>query len=207
MVDDIQAPRRQRRDYTGKIIGTQSVHPHENPMPPAKKVKGSKHKLLVLGIASLLVLTGGGAGGWFFTHRSVSPVPKNIQSAVSFPIYYPDQKKLPTGYTLDLQSFKVPQKNGVAYSVDYGLSQKLIFSVQPKPSNAELESFNASYIPLRNDYQTPVGKAEIGAYNSHGVLESLISLPTNGSTWLIITAPYNVNQDQLKQVLQSIKAP
>lgn len=207
MVDDIKGPRAQRRDYTGGLIGGRPAAQPQTPAPPAKKVKKSRHKLWIVSVLSLLILIGFAVGGWTFTHRDQSPVPKNIQSAVSFPVYYPEQKKLPAGYTLNLQSIKMPQSNGVVYSVDYGLGKKLVFSVQPKPSDAELQRFNASYIPLRNEYQTPVGKAEIGAYNSHGQLVTLVSLPTSGKTWIIINAPYDVNQDKLKQVLQAIKVP
>jgi hypothetical protein len=136
--------------------------------------------------------------------KPASPVPAVVSRAVSFPVYYPDRAKLPVGYTLDLNSFKTPVKNGVTYSVSYG-NQKLVFSLQLKPSNNELESFKTNYIPLRIDYQTPIGLAEIGAYNNHGNVQTLISLPTKTNTWIIITGPYDTNQDKLKQVLSSLK--
>lgn len=135
---------------------------------------------------------------------AISPVPNNISRAVSFPIYYPDQKKLPRGYTLSSNSFSKPVPNGVTYSVLYGHGQKIVFSLQPKPSNNELQGFSSNYIPLHNSYSTPIGQALLGAYNTKVGTETLVSLPTNSNTWIILTAPYNINQDELKQVLSSL---
>ena len=139
-------------------------------------------------------------GLWIYEHKSSLPVPQNISQLVSFPIYYPDPNKLPKGYKLDVKSFSAPLKNGVTYTVNYGNDNKIVFSVQPKPSADELLTFDGNFLPLRTSYQTAVGQAEIGAYN----LKTLVSLPTNSSSWIIITAPPNINQDQLKQVLSAI---
>lgn len=174
--------------------------------------KGVKKRWL-LWLIIVFVIAGVATGAWLHwrphqTHtlpKPASPVPAAVSQAVSFPVYYPDQAKLPAGYVLDLNSFKTPVKNGVAYSVSYGNNQKLVFSLQAKPSANELESFKANYIPLRIDYQTDIGQAEIGAYNNHGNVQTLISLPTKTNTWIIITAPYDTNQDKLKKVLNSLK--
>lgn len=147
------------------------------------------------------------AGAWLHWHHSstppvvkTSPVPKEVAQAVNFPVYYPDPKKLPAGYSLNTGSFSSPVKNGVSYSVSYGSGQKIVFSVQTKPSDNELQSFNGNYIPLRIDYQTPIGQAEIGAYHS----QTLASLPVINGPWIVITAPSDINQDQLKQILNAI---
>lgn len=138
--------------------------------------------------------------------RNSSPVPKSVQKAVSFPVYYPDQKKLPKGYRLDETSFTSPVKNGVSYEVKYGDGKKIVFSGQAKPSNKDLEFFYRSYLPLRYDINMPIGKAEVGAYNNKGKVTTLVSLPINNSSaWLVITAPSDINQDDLEQVLRSIK--
>jgi hypothetical protein len=160
----------------------------------------------VLGICAVAVLVSGlGAGSWQLLHRSTSPVPGDVQRAVRFPVYYPDPKRLPAGYALDVHSFKAPVKDGVTYVVRYGTGKNIVFSVQSKPSDSDLQSFNASYIPLRNDYRTMVGQAEIGAYLSNGRLQTLVSLPTDSNAWLIITAPPDINHDQLQQVLQALQ--
>lgn len=165
-----------------------------------------KKPLLYYILLIFVVAAAAAAGWWYFTQRNTSPVPESIRKSVSFPVYYPDPKKLPAGYTLDTNSFKNPVKNGVTYNVNYG-GGRVVFSVQAKPSATELDSFTASYIPLNNIYQTPVGQARLGAYNNGGKIatETLVSLPTDKNVWIIVTAPYNINQDQLKEVLSSLR--
>jgi hypothetical protein len=130
-----------------------------------------------------------------------SPVPEAVAQAVNFPVYYPDPDKLPAGYTLNTGSFASPVKNGASFSVSYDNGKKIVFSVQTKPSDTELQTFNSSYIPLKVDYQTPVGQAEIGAYHN----QTLVSLPVVNGPWVVITAPLDINQGQLKTVLSSLK--
>lgn len=138
--------------------------------------------------------------------RPISPVPKFIAAAVNFPIFYPEQKELPEGYYLNLNSFKQPVAEGVNYIVDYNNGKEIVFSLQPKPQGDELQDFEDDYIPLHNDYQTPNGQAMLGAYNTKNGAETLVSLPLNNSnTWIIITAPSNTNQTQLEKVLNSLK--
>jgi hypothetical protein len=151
--------------------------------------------------ALLLIIIIGVAGTLAYWGRTASPVPKTISQSVTFPIYYPDPNKLPAGYTLDLRSFSAPVKNGVTYWVNYGKGSRIVFSIQQKPSENELQTFAGNYLPLEIPYQTPVGLAEIGAYN----LKTLVSLPTNGSAWVVITAPPNIDQGQLEQILSIMK--
>ena len=174
----------------------------------------TKKKILqIFLLLALLLVAGVGSTRWLHWHHkpiaspvSSSPVPKAVTQAVNFPVYYPDPKKLPAGYNLDQNSFTIsPKKNGVAYSVSYDNGKKIVFSVQTKPSDSELQSFNSNYIPLRIDYQTPAGQAEIGAYNNHGNVQTLVSLPTRTTAWIVVTAPYDTNQVKLKQVLSSLK--
>lgn len=165
-------------------------------------------KKIWLSIALIVVVLGGALAGAAVLSKQPkkaairpSPVPVNISRAVNFKIYYPDQSKLPAGYVLDKNSFALPVKNGVAYSVSYDKGKKIVFSVQTKPVDSELQSFNANYIPLRVDVQTPLGQAEIGAYKG----QTLASLPILNGPWIVITAPSDINQQQLKQVINSIK--
>jgi hypothetical protein len=171
-------------------------------LPKAKRTRRRNNKYrIIASTLLLLIIIGAAAGTYLYRDRITSPVPKNISQSVSFPIYYPDPKKLPAGYTLDLRSFNAPVKNGVTYWVTYGKGNKIVFSIQQKPSSEELQTFNGNYLPLKISYQTPVGLAEIGAYN----LKTLVSLPTNSSTWVIITAPPNIDQGQLEQILSIMK--
>jgi len=176
---------------------------------PAPATKSRKNLWLIVVLVLFLVIAGT-AVGWAHWHQPKKPaqapfVPASISQAVDFPVYYPEQAKLPAGYTLDKGSFSSPVKNGVTYSVSYGANKKIVFSLQTKPSDNELQSFNSNYIPLRNDYQTPNGQAEIGAYNNHGTLETLASLPVSNGPWIIMTAPQDIDQNQLKQVIASLR--
>jgi len=130
------------------------------------------------------------------------PVPAQIAAAVPYKIYYPDQSKLPNGYTLDGHSFANPVKNGVSYAVNYGGGKKIIFSVQTKPSDNELQAFQSNFIPLKIDFQTPLGLGSIGAYRG----QTLASLPIENGPWIVVTAPADINQEDLKQVFRSLKS-
>jgi len=158
-------------------------------------------------IAAVIVLGAGAAVGFYLRPKAQpnksdqTVVPATISAKVSFPVYYPDPKKLPAGYSLDRSSFSTPVKNGVTYKVLYSGGKKLVFSIQTKPSDNQIQTFNSNYIPLRIDYQTPVGQAEIGAY--HG--QTLVSLPVTNGPWIVITAPTDINQGQLKTILSSIR--
>ncbi len=185
-------------------LGT--AHP-ENTHGRTPKTRHRKLPIILASVIGTLLVLAASFGGWKFLHRVVSPVPKAIQANVTFPVYYPEQKKLPAGYTLDLTSFKSPEKNAVVYAVRYGTNKKLVFALQEKPSDDDIQSFYANYIPLRNKLDVPAGHAEIGAFNNGGktATQSVVSLPTTNKTWLIITGPNDIDQNNLKQVLESIR--
>jgi hypothetical protein len=187
------------------VVAKRRLEPVEPPKPKARKPRWP----WLVGMALILVIA---AAAILSTHHpnraavSSSPVPANIVRAVNFKVYYPDQSKLPAGYTFDKNSFANPVSNGISYEVNYDNGKKIVFSLQSKPADNELQVFNSNYIPLRTDYQTAIGQAEIGAYNNHGKVQSLVSLPTHSSTWIVITAPYDIDQAALKQILNSLKS-
>lgn len=153
--------------------------------------------IVVIGILGWTVVLGGHRIGG---HTSpISPVPLSISKSVNFSVYYPVQSELPSGYTLDTRSF-TSNELAVVYKVAYGHGQNLVFSVQKKPSKADIQGFYAKHLPLHNNVVTGVGAAAIGAIST----QTLVSLPTTGNAWLLMTGPASVNQPQLKRVLQSI---
>jgi hypothetical protein len=156
-------------------------------------------KYLIL--LTLIILIAAGFSLWQHKQQTKSPVPANIQKAVPYQIYYPDKTRLPQGYYIDQTSFANPVKNGVTYSVVDPSNRKLVFSLQQRPSDNDLTSFYGSYIPVKIELDTDNGKAESGIYNQ----KSLISLPIRDGPWVIITAPKDINQAQLKQILSSLK--
>lgn len=128
-----------------------------------------------------------------------SPVPATVRKSVSFPVYYPSPAKMPAGYTLDLHSFSATSQT-VVYSVTYETNKKIAFTVQRKPSDDELKLFHTNQMPLRNEVKVAVGTATTGSLNN----QTLASLPTNDQTWLLITAPIDIDQEQFRQVLRAI---
>ncbi len=174
---------------------------------PSTRPRHGRRKGILIGLMVLLLASAGIVLYlWCPWHKNLQAtqkipvVPAAISNGVSYKVYYPDPAKLPAGYTLVRSSFTMPVKNGVAYWVSYDNGKHIVFSVQSKPSDTELQTFNSNYIPLRNDYQTGVGQAEIGAYHN----QTLVSLPATNGPWIVISAPQDISQDKLKQVLSSI---
>lgn len=135
---------------------------------------------------------------------SNGPVPRDIQKQTNFRIYYPAQNKLPAGYSIDKSSFRTAEANVVLFSLSYGNGRSLVFSESPKPSGDVIDKFNASAIPVHTQVSTSVGKATVGAYGSGKDLRTIASLPVNDGPWLILTAPSDIDQNDLQQVLQAI---
>lgn len=199
------------------ILGTTDL-PTERPKYATKQLvkpevavkpsyeKPAKRLLLSYGTAIILTLIIP-VGIWKYQNTkqknapvTMSLIPAAVTKSVNYKIYYPEQSKLPSGYTFNQDSISSPVKNGVAYSVNYHENKKIVFSLQPKPSDSELQSFKSNYIPLRNEVLTKLGRADIGAYNQ----QTLVSLPLNEGPWIVVTAPSDINQDELKQVLNSL---
>jgi hypothetical protein len=143
--------------------------------------------LLVGGVLALL---------WWMPH---DPVPSNVKKAVAFPVYYPLQSKLPDGYTLDTSSFRASDQ-AVVYTISYGQNQKIVTTVQKRPDDNELANFYKNTIPIHRDVLTLVGKAAVGAIGD----QTFVSLPTDDTSWLILTGPSTIDRDQLDAVLKSI---
>jgi hypothetical protein len=130
---------------------------------------------------------------------SSDPIPLATRQKVSFPIYYPDQAKMPHGYKFSLNSLTASNQ-AVVYVVTYGKGQRIVFTVQQKPSETDLKGFYATHMPLYTQFQASGGTAADGVING----EVVVSLPTNSKAWLLITAPLNVSQPQLHKVVQSL---
>lgn len=146
-----------------------------------------------------------GVGLYLYSLRQTGPVPASVQSAVSFAVYYPGQDKLPAGYSLDHSSFRVAEAGVVLFSVSYGNGRSMAFSETARPASDVIDKFNTSAIPVHTQLTTALGKAVVGAYGSGKDLRTVASLPVNGGPWLIITAPSDINHDDLNRILQSLR--
>ena len=178
------------------------IPPQPDDMTKKKSFNYSKYYKRTLASLAVLLLIVGLSFCAVYIYRDIfvtpDPIPSTIRKSVNFTVYYPGSKKLPVGYTLDARSISA-SKNAVILSVNYGHNDQIVFTEQPLPSNTDLLTFYAQRIPLRNNLTTPVGQAAISALNN----QTFVSLPAD-KTWIIITAPDNINQAQLKQVLMSI---
>jgi len=156
----------------------------------------------MLGLGMTIILIG--LVVWFINRQPTGtlpyPISKSEAKQLGFDIYYPSQKLLPAGYTLNKGSFEITDQV-LIYSVSYGVNNKIIFSDQAKPTNTQIQAFYAKYLPLSTTLLTPTGLATIGAIK----LETVVSIPTNTNSWIIATAPANINQSDLDKVMRSVK--
>lgn len=183
-------------------------HPRsKHPAAAAPTIRHSRRrpgrKLLFSLILICLIAAGGGAA-WRLAKPPASPVPADIKSAVHFPIYYPEQKKLPAGYTLDASSFQQQESGVVIYNISHG-GQHLSISEEAQPAQNVIDGFIKNYIPLHNAYPAKLGQVLIGAYGKASDLHTLASLPVNNGPWLLISAPSDTKQSDLVQIVQALK--
>lgn len=160
--------------------------------------RGRRRKAIVASLVCSLIIAGSVGFILLRGQTAANPIPARYRTAVDFPVYYPAAGKLPSGYKLNAASFSSPAANVIVYAIDYG-DQHVAVSQQDKPASSDLQSFADGRIPLHTTQSTPVGQAMIGAIGN----QSIVSLPTNSKTWIIVTAPYSINQSQLKQLLDS----
>lgn len=161
-------------------------------------------KRLVLVLLCALAVVGLTIGVHDMLGGHTSLVPKNIRNSIDFPVYYPDIKKLPHGYSLDTKSFRLAQPGVVLFAVTYDDGKDITFSEQQQPSSNDINKFVSSYIPINTTLQLALGQAKIGAYGSAPNIRTVVSLPIHNGPWLIITAPSNVSHDDLAKALQSL---
>jgi hypothetical protein len=166
------------------------------------KKSGKKKSIIVVTITLILIGLISFYVFKYITSSSTLPYPISKQTAglLGYDIYYPDQKLLPSGYKLDKNSF-YDSDQAIIYKVTYGNNQTIVFSDQTKPTESQIQYFYSQKIPLHTSFTTPVGTAVLGAINGKAV----VSLPTNSNSWLLINAPSDINQNDLKKVILSIK--
>ena len=203
-INDVVTPSSNRKPRVG------SSSPHDEIEQIKRTVKILKRIIYTFLALILIAIVGLVLAHEYSIHRTASktkqtntltdPVPTSVRRSVSFNIYYPVQSRLPAGYILNTSSF-TSNKLAVVYEVSAPNQQKLVFSLQQKPSTTDLQVFNSKYLPLHLTVTTGVGVAAIGVLNQ----KTLVSLPTNSNAWILITAPINTNQDQLSQVLNALR--
>ncbi len=179
------------------------TEPVEQPKPvqKLKSRKKSKKKFWPAIVAILLVLVLAGGAYVYIEYKSSSTAPKAISQSVKFPLYYPDLANLPKGYSFNSSSFETPVKDGVLLTMKFNTNEKVVFSMQAAPSETAMRAFLLKYLPSPVERMTPVGTALVGAHNG----KTLVSLQTKDATWLVVTAPGDINKAELNQILDSVK--
>lgn len=169
-----------------------------------RRFSRKKLNILVLVLILLVIIVSGSIYGYRHyknNQKALIPLSQVILHSVDFTIYYPDAKQLPKNYYLDYSSFS---SNGeaVLFNVTGPNNQKLVFSIQKKPPSADIQTFVFHNIPLHNTVNTNIGQAAVGVLNK----QTFVSLPTDGNSWIIMTAPLSISQNDIGQILKSLVA-
>jgi hypothetical protein len=184
-----------RKDYTNEIISTR----HQTEHSPADTVKNSKKKLRIIRKSVLILIPILIVGAVFlFTHQKSAPIPKNIQSAVNFTLYYPS--KLPSGYSIKEDSFS-QGSNVVTYYAQNSHNDRLLFSIQPRPVQISLDDFNKRVMQNKVDVLSNVGTASVGNINNKAT-GSLIA----PKSWVLITSSSNAGTKTIADTLANLKS-
>ncbi len=73
--------------------------------------RSRKWRYIIIFALVTIIAVGGGVGGWIYSHRRVSPIPKAIVKNVGFTLYYPIV--MPANYNAEYSSFMF--NSGVVY--------------------------------------------------------------------------------------------
>ena len=136
--------------------------------------------------------------------QPLDPIPVSIISKVSFPVYFPDPSKLPSGFSLLKNSIQYSKPGVVIYVISNSLNQQVVISEQAEPAQSTIDSFLSSYIPLHATVSTADGEAQYGAMNQGKSLRSVISLPISNGPWIIATASSSLSRAEFTQVINSM---
>lgn len=133
-----------------------------------------------------------------------NPVTDTTQSAGGSGVYQPDSAKLPVGYTFDSSAIRQADDGVSIVTVSSGNGNSVSISQQAQPGSDVIDNFLKTYIPLHTALETKLGQAQVGASGQSPNLQTIASLPVKNGPWLIITAPADISQADLKQIIESL---
>jgi hypothetical protein len=162
----------------------------------------NKRWIVIAGFLLAAVLIG--LAVWRLTAAG-NPAPDTIQSAGGSGVYQPDSTKLPAGYTFDNSAIRQADDGVSIVTISSGNGKSVSISQQAKPGSDVIDNFLKTYIPLHAALSTSLGQAQVGASGQSSSLQTIVSLPVKNGPWLIITAPADISQDDLKQIIESLK--
>lgn len=172
--------------------GRPEYHPTYRPEQHPPRAKTTKLKLFAGGILLTALLSGTGIAIATYTKLHQSPIPKEIRSAVSFPLYYP--KKLLPGMTLNKDSFSATSEV-VTFNFNYDSGKKkLIVSEQPL-SGIDPDTFNPT-----KKFTTGIGTAYLVDLEDRTTAAVIAD-----KSWLLINAPQKMGVDDMEQFINSLR--
>ena len=118
------------------------------------------------------------------------------QKQAGFPLYHP--ARLPEGYKADKTTVSMVA-SVVTYQIKHAAKEPLLVSLQPRPNNFDVESFNKEVISEGISLTVPAGTATIGRLRENQVASVL----TN-ETWVLISDPNLIPQQDLKFIVQNL---
>jgi hypothetical protein len=152
-------------------------------------------------VTILLGMTLVGVGGIFMLKHTTNPIPKHVQSAVNFPLYYPAQ--LPPGWRIDTTSFSVAS-DVVLYRVVNANdpSKGASISIQPQQDGLDIDQFYKKNLAKSTQFTTPLGQAAIGQSELNTRVGSIVT----GDSWILITAPLtNASTSDIRTIITNLK--
>lgn len=152
---------------------------HSAPVPAAAPKK-SKKKLYLTACLIILTLFGGLAFYWYKGTFSKDPTPSSVKGSVSLPVYYP--QNLPVGFTVDEKSYSVSGEV-VSFHAVNDSGDKILFTVQPRPSTFDYQTFYQKGLAGTVQFSTPAGQAAIGRAQ-----DRLVGNLVTDVSWVLIGA-------------------
>lgn len=160
--------------------------------------KNTKKLPVILGIVAVVLAGFAVVLAMALFQKLGTHVPQSIAQKVNFPIYLP--KRLPGGFKIADDSFNYTE-NVLLYSAEDTIGTTLSFSEQKKPAKLNFDDFykknlvnvkTLSGIP----YPAVVGTATVG--------ERKVVSAVPGETWVVITAPLSLSDDDFRSIVRSL---
>lgn len=162
--------------------------------------RGYPHiKILVIFFALLSILVLLGYEGYvrYQQVQFMNQIPAQIKDSAEFPIYLPAD--LPKGFRFSKESVDMTPAV-ITYYLEGRDSKKLIFTLQPKPTEIKTEDFGKERLLNSKEMTISIGKASIGTLKS----VQTASVVTD-ETWILITAPEGIKDKDLRTIIRGLE--
>lgn len=158
-------------------------------------VHGKRRKIIIIVSIVSVLLVGGALGYWLLFGRSASPLPKEIVTQATFPVYYP--KELPEGYTLKPNSASGDDTTVFYTLVDASGQQAVTVTMQATPPGFDAAKMMGS-TPIPTTI-TPAGTLydlSIGGSSKY--------MLTTGETLAFITSSQTIDAKIINAIVNNL---